>query len=150
MKDTKLGQDSNCHKHHHKVKVEKKERTLLKAIGSVLFAFIASSHHWLHTLLIALGFTTLGSGLLLLSPSIKIIFLLVSLLVSGWFIIVAKRKWNHNRPSAWVYLISSIISIILVVSAIPQTINELNTEKTSPQQQEQQQTDNPEEHNLHH
>ncbi len=148
MKNTKVGQDSNCHNHHHKVKIEKKDRTLLKAISSVLFAFIASSHHWIHTLLLALGFTTLGSGLLLLSPSLKIIFLLVSLLVSGWFIIIAKRKWKHNKPSAWVYLISSIISIILVVSAIPQTINQLTTEKTSPQQQ--QQTDNPEEHNLHH
>lgn len=148
--DKNLHHGTDCHSQSHKLKVEKKDRTFLKAIGSVLFAFIASSHHWLHTLLIALGFTTLGSSLFLMSPPLKLIFLLISLLVSGWFIVVAKRKWKKNRPSAWVYLISSIISIVLVISAIPQTINELTTEKNAPQQQEQQQTDNPEGHNLHH
>lgn len=85
----------------------KKNRGIIKAIGSVLFAIIASSHHWVHTLLIALGLTTLSSGLLSLSPSTKIIFLLVSLVISAWFIRVAKRKWSYDRPAAWVYLISS-------------------------------------------
>lgn len=115
----------------------KKDRSILKAIGSVLFAIIASSHHWLHTLLLALGLTTLGAGLFSLSPSIKLIFLLVSFIVSFWFIRIAKRKWRHDRPAAWVYLISSVISIVLVVTALPQTITAL-TQPSQPQQQQQQ------------
>ncbi|MCM3800159.1 hypothetical protein M4A92_16320 [Caldibacillus thermoamylovorans] len=38
---------------------------------------------------------------------------------------MAKRKWPLNRPASWVYLLSSIISIILVLSAIPDTLNSL-------------------------
>lgn len=103
----------------------KKDRAILKATGSVLFAIFASSHHWLHTLLIALGLTTLGAGLFTMPPLIKLLFLLLSLILSGWFIFIAKRKWSINRPAAWVYLISSIISIILVLTAIPDTFNSL-------------------------
>lgn len=99
----------------------KKEKSVLKAIGSVLLAIIASSHHWLHTLLIALGLTTLGSGLLALPPSLRLIFLLISLIISVRFTFVAKHRWHQNRATAWVYLISSIISIVLVITILPQT-----------------------------
>ena len=116
------------------VQDRKKDKGIIKAIGSVLFAIIASSHHWVHTLLIALGLTTLSSGLLSLSPSTKIIFLLVSLVISAWFIRVAKRKWSNDRPAAWVYLISSIISIILVITSLPQAISAV----IPPSQQQQQ------------
>ena len=109
---------------------------------SALLAVIASSHHWVHTLLLALGLTTLSSNLLSFSPSTKIIFLLVSLVVSAWFIHIAKRKWNYDRPSAWVYLISSIISIVLVITALPQAISAV----LPPSQQQQL----PQDHNLHH
>lgn len=104
---------------------QKKDRTVLKGIGSVLLAVVASSHHWLHTLLIALGVTSLGAGLLQLSPPVKIVFLLISLIVSIWFLAVAKRRWKFDRPSAWVYLISSIISIVFVTTAIPKTVADL-------------------------
>ena len=120
---------------------EKKDKVILKSIGSVLIAIIASSHHWLHTLLIAIGLTTLGAGLFALPPAFKAVFLLISLSFSIWFIIVAKRKWNRNRPAAWVYLISSLISIVLVLTAIPETITSLN----QPVQQDQDQ-----EHDQHH
>lgn len=135
------------------IKVEKKDKTLLKGIGSVLFALIASGHHWIHTLLIALGFTALGSSILLISPTTRLIFLFVSLLVSLWFIVLSKRKWKVNRPSALVYLGSSIISIALVLIAIPQTLMEL-TEKTAPQEQmesvDKQQIENTDDHEIHH
>ncbi len=120
------------------VQNRKKDKGIIKAIGSVLFAVIASSHHWVHTLLIALGLTTLSSSLLSLSPPTKIIFLLVSLVVSAWFIRVAKRKWSYDRPSAWVYLISSIISIVMVITALPQAISDVIPQS---QQQQQQQKD---------
>lgn len=126
---TKKHVDSN-HIHSN----PKKGRTLLKAISSVLFAIIASSHHWLHSLLIALGLTSLGAGLLAFPPTIKLGFLLVSLALSAWFINVAKRKWSRDRPAAWIYLISSLISIALVILAIPDAITSLN----QPVQQEQQ------------
>lgn len=118
------------------VQDRKKDKGIIKAIGSVLFAFIASSHHWVHTLLIALGLTTLSSSLLSLSPPTKIIFLLVSLVFSAWFIRVAKRKWDYDRPAAWVYLISSIISIVMVMTALPQAISDV-----FPQSQQQQEKD---------
>lgn len=118
---------------------EKKVRTIFKAIGSVLFAIIASSHHWLHTLLIAVGLTTLGAGLLAMPPSLKALFLLVSLVLSAWYIRVARRKWHHDRPAAWVYLVSSIISIVLVITAIPQAITSLTGPVQQQQQQQQQQ-----------
>ncbi|WP_075367006.1 hypothetical protein [Desulfosporosinus metallidurans] len=122
----------------------KKGKGIIKATGSVLLAIIASSHHWVHTLLLALGLTTLSSSLLSLSPPTKIIFLLVSLVVSLWFIHIAKRKWIYDRPSAWVYLISSIISIVLVITALPQAISDV----LPPSQPQQQQL--PQDHNLHH
>ncbi len=123
------------------VRDEKKDRGIIKGIGSVIFAIIASSHHWVHTLLVALGLTTLSTSLVSLSPPTKLIFLVVSLLVSAWFIRVAKRRWSYDRPSAWVYLISSIISIVLVITALPQTISAL----TPPSQQQQNQQED-----IHH
>lgn len=122
----------------------KKDRAILKATGSVLFAIIASSHHWLHTLLIALGLTTLGAGIFTMPPLFKLIFLFISLILSGWFLFVAKRKWSINRPAAWVYLISSIISIILVLTAIPDTLNSLE----QPSNQELPQLQH-EDHEIH-
>lgn len=68
---------------------DKNGKTVLKATGSVVLAVIASSHHWLHKLLIALGLTSLGAGLFSLSPSIKIILLLISIVVSLWFLRVS-------------------------------------------------------------
>ena len=116
----------------------KRNRGIIKAICSVLFAIIASSHHWVHTLLIALGLTTLSSGLLSLSPSTKIIFLLVSFVISVWFLSVAKRKWSYDRPAAWVYLISSIISIILLITSLPQAISAVIPPSQQQQQMQQQ------------
>ncbi len=121
----------------------RKKKDFLKSTGSILFAIFASAHHWLHTLLIALGLTTLGTGLLKMPPSLKIIFLLISLLLSGWFIVVTKRKWQKDRPAAWVYLVSSIISIVLVTTALPQAIVNLSDQ---PEQQVDQQVD----HSQHH
>lgn len=117
----------------------KKDRSILKGIGSVLLAVVASSHHWLHTLLIALGVTSLGAGLLQFSPPVKMVFLLVSLILSLWFLAAAKRRWKFDRPTAWVYLISSIISILLVATAIPSTVHDILS-----QQQRQ------DEHMQHH
>lgn len=117
----------------------KKDRPFLKAFGSVLLAIIASSHHWVHTLLLALGLTTLGAGLFSVSPLVKIVFLFVSLFVSIWFLVVAKRKWHKHRPAAWVYLISSIISIVIVVSSLPQTFSDMGgTPQQDPLQLHQQ------------
>lgn len=120
---------------HHST--PKKERALLKAIPSVLLAIIASSHHWLHTLLITLGLTTLGAGFLAMPPIIKLAFLLISLAFSLWYIFVAKRNWSRNRPAAWVYIISSIISIIIVFTAIPDTIASLKQPDNVEQPTEQ-------------
>lgn len=133
----------------------KKERTFLKAAGSVLFAIVASSHHWIHTLLIALGLTTLGTSLLAMPPFIRLLFLLISLALSIWFLRVTKKKWSKDRPAAWVYLISSIISIILVITAIPDTITSLNQPDPVQQQDQQQpiedpQLDEQQEHEGHH
>lgn len=113
---------------------EKKRNTVVKAVGSVILAIIASSHHWLHTLLIALGLTSLGAGLLSLPPYVRIVFLVFSLIVSVWFLSVSRRKWHKDRPAAWVYLISSIISIIVIATSIPQMITDFDP---IPQQQEQ-------------
>ncbi|MDQ0232409.1 hypothetical protein [Metabacillus malikii] len=133
----------------HNYSKNKKERPLLKAVGSVLFAIIASSHHWLHTLLIALGLTTIGTGLLSLPPSISLVFLIISLILSVWFIRVAKLKWSRNRPAAWVYLISSLISIILVITAIPDTITSVYTPDPVKQQEKQQNTEQQHNHDEH-
>jgi len=120
------------------VQSERTRKTLIKAVGSVLIAVVASSHHWLHTLLIAFGLTSLGAGLFSLSPFVKIIFLLISFVISLWFIRIAKRKWRRDRASAWVYLISSIISIALVVTSLPQLSVSLNQPNQQQQDQHQQ------------
>jgi hypothetical protein len=124
-------------------RIDKKDKPVLKSIGSIVLAVIASSHHWLHTLLIAMGLSSLGAGLISLSPSIKVIFLFFSLAISILFLRVSKKKWHRDRGAAWVYLISSIISIILVTTALPQTIADFDQ---APQEQQQQ---NHDEHNSH-
>ena len=58
------------------VQERKTSKGIIKGIGSVLLAVIASSHHWVHTLLLALGLTTLSSSLISLSPPTKVIFLI--------------------------------------------------------------------------
>lgn len=108
----------------------KKKKSVLKAVGAILWAIIASSHHWLHTLLIALGLTTLGTGLLALPGPVRILFLLFSLAISVRFLFVAKRRWHHDRATAWVYLISSIISIALVFAVVPQTVGSMFNQAT--------------------
>ncbi|MDT8899653.1 hypothetical protein [Anaeroselena agilis] len=110
----------------------KREKSVLEAVGSVLLAIVASSHHWVHTILIALGLTTIGSGLLSLPGPFKILFLLVSLAISVRFIFVARQKWRQDRAVAWVYLISSVISIVLVATAVPQTAGELFNQSAQP------------------
>ncbi|KLU60867.1 hypothetical protein CEB3_c28400 [Peptococcaceae bacterium CEB3] len=110
----------------------RKDKSILKAVGSVLWAIIASSHHWLHTLLIAFGLTTLGTGLLALPGPVRILFLLASLVISVRFLFVARRTWHHERATAWVYLISSIISIVLVVAVVPQTVGPMFNQATQP------------------
>ncbi|WP_400246539.1 hypothetical protein AB3U99_06665 [Niallia sp. JL1B1071] len=125
---------------NHKHSSINKKSTLLKAVGSILFAIVASSHHWLHTLIIALGLTTLGAGLVALPPSIRLLLLLASFVFSVWFLIVAKRKWTKDRTTAIVYIVSSLISIILVITAIPDSIS-------SMKQQEQQVEHNHNDHN---
>jgi hypothetical protein len=127
------------------LKEKKKGKNIFKAIGSILFAIIASSHHWVHTLLIALGLTTLGSGLLSLSPSIKIALMTVSLIISIWMIWSAIRKWNHHRSTACIYLASSIISIVIVITALVQTVVEI---KQTPVQEPGQGM--PIDHSQHH
>ncbi|RSK52366.1 hypothetical protein [Bacillus canaveralius] len=117
----------------------KKERGILKAIGSILIAILASSHHWVHTLLIALGLTTLGTGLFSLSPWVKIVFMLLSLVISVWMIRGALRKWNHHRSVSWVYLISTILSIIIVLTALPQIFDDSNPVQQNEQQQDHEQ-----------
>jgi hypothetical protein len=84
----------------------KKEKGILKAIGSVLIAIFASSHHWVHTLLIALGLTSLGTGLFSLSPWVKIVFMLISLVIS----VLMLRVQNVNLDGLFVhrfYLLTS-------------------------------------------
>jgi phosphotransferase system glucose/maltose/N-acetylglucosamine-specific IIC component len=120
----------------------KKEKGILKAIGSILIAIVASSHHWVHTLLIALGLTSLGTGLLSLPPWIKIGFMLISLFISFLMLRVAKRKWNHHRSVSWVYLISSILSIIIVLTSLFQVFTSNNPN--------QQNKDQKVEHQQHH
>lgn len=124
-------------------RIDKKDKPVLKSIGSIALAVIASSHHWLHTLLIAMGLTSLGAGLISLSPSIKVIFLFFSLAISILFLRVSRKKSHRDRGAAWVYLISSIISIILVTTALPQMIADFDQ---APQEQQQQ---NHDEHNSH-
>lgn len=97
-------------------------KTWLKSIGSVLFAIIATSHHWLHLLLISVGLTSVGAFLIDMPSILKIILLILSLVISIRFIFVAKRKWRDERSVAWVYVVSSILSIVIVFSAVPQTI----------------------------
>jgi hypothetical protein len=124
--------------------LEPKKEGILKAIGSILIAIVASSHHWLHTLLIALGLTSLGTGLLSLPTWIKMGFMLFSLLISVLMLRVAKRKWNHHRSVSWVYLISSILSIIIVLTSLLQvfTSNDPNQQNNDKQAEHQQHHNN--------
>ncbi len=92
----------------------KKDRTLLKAGTSILFAIIASSHHWLHTLLIALGLTTLGANLLALSPIMRFCFYSYLLFFPYgfyWWHNVNGRK-NVQRPLFTLFLPYSLLSLL--------------------------------------
>jgi hypothetical protein len=108
-------------------------KTILKTTGSVLFAIIATSHHWLHILLISVGLTSIGAVLFNMPPFLKVTLLIISLIISIRFIFVAKRKWSSERPVAWVYAISSILSIVIVFSAVPQTISTIIQPPSSTQ-----------------
>lgn len=117
-----------------------------RTVETVKKVIIPSSHHWVHTFLLALGLTTLSSSLLSFSPPVKIVFLMVFLVVSTWFIYIAKRKWSYDRPAAWVYLISSIILTVLVITALLQAIADI----LPPLQPQQEQQTLPKDQNLHH
>lgn len=69
----------------------------------------------------------------------------ISLMISIWMIWSAIRKWNHHRSTAWIYLVSSIISIVIVATALVQTVVEINQ---TPGQEPGQEI--PMDHSQHH
>lgn len=106
--------------HHHGVgKPRASGKAIGSSIGSILIAIVASSHHWVHMLLIALGLGAVGAGLFTMPIPIRIGLVAVSVAVSIGMLFVAWHKRTKNKAVAWVYFISSIVSLVIIGTSLP-------------------------------
>lgn len=92
-------------------------RSALAAIGAFLAAFVASSHHWLHMLLLSLG-VGVGFSALLFDPLARRAMLVASVAMTA---LVAWWAWRrpHRALAERLALLASIaISLGLVAYTV--------------------------------
>ncbi|MCL6444449.1 MAG: hypothetical protein K6T83_13525 [Alicyclobacillus sp.] len=109
----------SSHYHHGASRSRASEKAIGSSIGSILIAIVTSSHHWVHMLLIALGLGAVGAGLFTMPIPIRIGLLVVSVVVSIGMLFVAWRKRTNNKAVAWVYFISSVVSLVIIATSVP-------------------------------
>jgi hypothetical protein len=83
------------------------------SIGAVVLAFLASQHHNLHMLLLAIGLGGAGMSFMATFPLVRRVMLLMSLAmvaVIGWQVRDAKRPTSMR--------ITAIVSIVVTVGLV--------------------------------
>lgn len=92
-------------------------RSFLAAAGAFLAAFVASSHHWLHMLLLSLG-VGFGASALLFDPTIRRAMLVVSVIMTAlvaWWML---RRPHRALATTLALGLSVAISLGLVVYTV--------------------------------
>lgn len=105
-----------------------------RSVGSILIAIVASSHHWLHMLLLTLGLGVLGVGITTMPLTLRIVLVVFSFVVSIGMLFVAWRKRIHNKVVAWVYFFSSVLSLVILATSLPVLV-QTNTPAPSAHEQ---------------
>jgi hypothetical protein len=70
-------------------------RENLTAVGSLALAFLATQHHNLHMLIVALGMGSAGMGLMNDFPLLRRLMLAMSLVMAG---VTVYGLWRRQRP----------------------------------------------------
>lgn len=94
-------------------------RENLTAAGSMALAFLATQHHNLHMLLVAMGMGSAGMGLMTNFPLIRRLMLAVSLVMAGTTLY---GLWRHQRPVRMRIAggVSAAVSLALVAWSVYQ------------------------------
>lgn len=91
----------------------------LTAAGSMLLAFLATQHHNLHMLVVALGMGSAGVSFMNNFPLIRRLLLVISLVMAG---VTLHGLWRQKRPVRMQVLggLSAGISLTLVAWSVYQ------------------------------
>jgi len=82
----------------------------ITSFGAVLLAFLATQHHNLHMLLIAIGIGGAGAGFMTIFPLVRQIMLLLSLAMAGLMVF---RAFDSRRPISMRIL--NIVSVLVTI-----------------------------------
>lgn len=100
--------------HHHPVTANKTQ--LVSSILSVMFSFIASSHHWLHmSILFILGGSTSSLAVMTGVVWIRRLMIAVTLLTTALSILRLYKHRNMPNYMKYLTLLSTAISIGFVI-----------------------------------
>lgn len=92
-------------------------RSWLAATGAFLAALVASSHHWLHMLLISLG-VGVGFSALLFDPTTRRLMLVGSVAMTALVAWWTGRRPHRALPETLALALSVVISLGLVAYTV--------------------------------
>jgi hypothetical protein len=82
----------------------------ITSFGAILLAFLATQHHNLHMLLIAIGIGGAGMGFMTMFPVVRQIMLLMSLAMVG---LMVYRACDSRRPTSMRIL--NVVSVLVTL-----------------------------------
>lgn len=94
-------------------------RESVLSVGSILLAFLASQHHTLHMLLMALGAGGASMSFMAMFPMVRRAMLILALLMIGWTI---RQLYRQQQPKAMRLMgsLSAVVSLALVAWSVYQ------------------------------
>ena len=91
----------------------------LTSVGAVALAFLASQHHTLHMLVVALGIGSAGMSFMVMFPLVRRAMLLMSLVMAG---VIVNQARDPKRPPSVRILggVSALVTVGLMLRSILQ------------------------------
>lgn len=93
----------------------KPQKEYITSVGSVLAAFLASSHHWLHMLIMALG---IGSGAMsgwMALPAVRHAMVIMSLSMVAYMQVTYWRRKHRPLRMTVMVMGSSVMSLVMTL-----------------------------------
>lgn len=91
----------------------------ITSFGAILLAFLATQHHNLHMLLIAIGIGGAGMGFMTMFPLVRQIMLLMSLAMVG---LMVYRACDSRRPASMRIL--NVVSVLVTLGLAAWSVSE--------------------------
>ena len=90
----------------------------ITSLGAVCLAFLASQHHNLHMLLVAVGIGGAGMSFMNTFPVVRKVMLLMSLAMVG---LMVYRAWDSKRPASM--RVMNLVSVVLTLGLVAWSVS---------------------------